>query len=190
MIIMHGTSLKAAKDILTNGWNDTDRIWYDSCSGLSYFWADKYIKKHCLDDDCTDEDVTFTQIQYAFDSGYMATVKDKGNVIVVLEYEIDDSYVTPDDSDENMTKSGASQVPHEDLVNARLRCLYVCEIPHRVMLMFVNAYNLKECDINLSDIELEFVKNSSYCDIESYYDLLSNYQTITPDLVDMFLRNQ
>jgi len=176
MRVYHGTDMSSALDILTNGWQDTERIWSQSNYDNVYFWVDDFFP----DFDSTDSAEYRQQVlvQRALESGYLSAIKRNTATIVVLEYEIADDLVERDNSDEHMIDSGAGQVAITDASKAILQNVHICQLPARLMLLFLSSHELDYgADLGLTAAEYNFVKSNRADSIDTFNDFLSTYRT-------------
>lgn len=177
--LFHGTSFHDTMLILKNGFRNSDRVWEVSHEDNIYFYdMDKMKEVEYLDskreasNECIRKALLSAQIT--------ASVKKHLHpIICVLEVEIDDEHVKPDDScDEHcrysMFDSGAVQVDIDDLREyGTIKRVYVSNdyFPSLAGL-YISSVLDNAVDLNLSgweEVELNFLKG---IDLEIYDRLL------------------
>lgn len=180
--LYHGTSVENAKQILIEGFQDTDRLWEPSYYEHCYFWDRLKLAdaNGMLDDDWYSENnITYNGIRHALECSVDSTVY-YGNspYLVALEYEIDENYVA-DDSTGGMEHSGAVECDIEEFnENATLTNIYICDFPLKLSLLFVSFNKLAICPPEIEKTK-EIIKNidTSFA-IDMLDEIISDYRTI------------
>ena len=183
MRIFHGTDVNSAIDILTNGFYDTDRIWEPSVNDTFYAWSADYVQKFDGDKDDTEEETKERTISNAIESGQVKCALGESNHVIVLEFEIDDCYVSPDSSEDNMLESGAAEISLADMnKHAKLIHIYCSFFPQKLSLFFVPWHNDSIILPNSLESYREFMTNkrNDFSGIyDSLYEYAYDYRTIT-----------